>query len=190
MPVHQFENYAAKVRQAEKRVDQNATEAQRSALNARTGKLHIHGLDLVIEYPKGSIRRGTSQDGTSWQKRMHAIYGRIKRTTAKDGDAADFYLGEHPESQLVFVISQLTKDGELDEHKCVLGCRNYKEAKELYLKHYPKGWEDTGLGEIRMMTTPTFKKWLKSKCPVKNKTKTTKSAFVMNEIQIPSWFKL
>lgn len=190
MPEHKFEDYTTKVREAASRVDLTATEAQRKALNAKTGPVHIHGLDLVIEFPKGSIRRGTAADGTQWARKMAAHYGRIKRTKGHDDMAVDFYLGEHPESQLVFVISQLTKDGELDEHKCVLGCRNYKEAKELYLKHYPKGWEDTGLGEIRMMTTPTFKKWLKSKCPVKNKTKTTKSAFVMNEIQIPSWFKL
>ena len=172
--------YGKIVEEAAKRIDPNATSAQREALNFRHGHVHIHNLPIGVEWAKGDTRTGVDKDGKSWSRKMHAHYGRVKRTLGKDGDPVDVYIGDQPSSQIVFVISQLDSEGNLDEHKCILGTTNLAEAKKLYLSHYPDGWENERLGEIRMMVMPQFKKWLKSNAPVKNKS--SKKAFVFPEL--------
>lgn len=166
-----FSEYARRVSRANRQVHGTPTESQREAGNFRTGKLHLHGLDLRVEYARGGIRSGTSPDGTKWKRVMTCPYGRIKRTVGLDGEAVDFFLGAHPESQLVFVVSQLDSDGNLDEHKCVLGTRNVTEAKKTYLSNYPDGWGDERMGEIRGYYIGQFKDWLKTDAPRKNRTK-------------------
>jgi len=176
VPPPEFHKYLKKVVEAAKRVDTEATHAQREAGNARVGKIYFHGLQCSIEFPKGSLRKGIGADGKEWSRPMSAHYGRINRTMSPhDGDPVDFYLGEHPESQIVFVISQLTDRGDLDEHKCVLGTRNVAEAKKLYLDHYPSWWKEERLGEVRGYTMEQFKKWLASNNPVKHR-RVSKSA--------------
>lgn len=170
MPAAEYHTYARKVLTAARKTDTMATESQREAGNFAVGKVYAHGLELAIEYPKGSIRRGKGKDGKAWARVMSGHYGRINRTlSAHDGDPVDFFMGEHPESQIVFVVSQLTEEGNLDEHKCILGTRNVAEAKKLYLAHYPAGWADERMGEVRGYTMPQFKAWLKSNSPVKAK---------------------
>jgi hypothetical protein len=172
MPAPQFMQYVRKALHAARRADASASEAQREAGNSRVGKLYIHGLELSIEWPKGAVRKGTDSEGKSWTRPMHAHYGRINRTTSPhDGDHVDFYLGEHPDSQIVFVVDQLDKRGNLDEHKCIIGCKNVAEAKKLYLAHYPDWWKDDRMGEVRGCTMQQFKQWLASDNPVKNRTK-------------------
>lgn len=166
-----FSSYAKRVSRANRQVHGTPTESQREAGNFKTGKLHLHGLDLRIEYAKGGVRTGTSPDGTKWKRVMTCPYGRIKRTVGLDGEAVDFFLGAHPESQLVFVISQLDSDGNLDEHKCVLGTRNVTEAKKTYLSNYPDGWGDERMGEVRGYFVKQFRDWLKTDAPRKNRTK-------------------
>lgn len=170
MPPAAFHTYMSKVLRAARRVDAEATPAQRDGGNARVGKVYCHGIELAIEWPKGTMRKGVGQDGKEWSRPMRAHYGRINRTTSPhDGDPVDFYMGEHPQSQLVFVISQLNARGDLDEHKCVLGSTNVNEAKKIYLDHYPSWWKDERLGEVRGYTMEQFKKWLASDNPVKNR---------------------
>lgn len=166
-----FATYARRVSRANRQVHTTPTDAQREAGNFRAGKLHVHGLDLRVEYPAGGIRTGTSPDGSKWKRVMTCPYGRIKRTVGLDGEAVDFFMGPHPESQLVFVVSQLDTDGNLDEHKCVLGTRNVKEAKKLYLSNYPQGWAEERMGEVRGYFIGDFKKWLKTDAPRKNHNK-------------------
>jgi len=171
MPAADYHNYARKVETAARRVDLDATDAQREAGNARVGKAYVHGLELAIERPKGSVRTGTAADGTTWSRRMQAHYGRINRTVGRDGEAVDVFLGDHPKSQLVFVVSQLHADGNLDEHKCMLGYTCHPDAKAAYLAHYPDNWERTRLGEIRGMLMDEFKQWLVSDAPKKTPTR-------------------
>lgn len=171
MGFQDFSRYARRVSSACSDVDNNPTSAQRQALNYRHGKIHIHGLDIRVEYVRGGVRSGTSPDGRKWRRVMTCPYGRIKRTVGLDGEAVDVFIGSHPESQLCFVVSQLDKDGNLDEHKCVLGTRNLEEAKKLYLSNYPSGWENDHLGEIRGYFMPDFRKFLASNAPRKNRTK-------------------
>lgn len=139
------------------RVDVNPSDAQREANNARKGHITWKGLRITIENPKGSIRKGKGKDGTPWERKMAASYGYVKSTCGKDGDHVDVYLGDNLDSDVIFVVNQLKESGRFDEHKCILGCSSEKEAKELYLAHYPSNWK---CGPVTAMTIKQFKRWL------------------------------
>lgn len=120
-------------------------------------RLKIHGLTLVIEYPKGSVRTGEGVDG-SWSRRMKSHYGHIARTQSDaDGDAIDVFVGPKPEAELVFVMDQVDQSGAFDEHKVLLGWLTAEDAEAGYLANYPEGWK---AGELTAMTVPQFKNWL------------------------------
>lgn len=156
--IHQ---YLSKILDASKDVHPSPTQPQREAGNYAMGHVSIHGLNITIETAKDQIRTKVGKDGKSWSRKMHAHYGYVRGTHGKDGDHCDIFVGEHPQSQLVFVINQLKKDGSFDEHKIVLGCTNASDAKELYLKHYPKDWK--GFGSMKPMFMKQFKTWVFNK---------------------------
>lgn len=128
----------------------NPSDAQRAAGNYRKGKINFHGLTISIETPKGQKRK------PEW-KPLAAHYGYVNRTEGKDGDAVDVFLGPKLDSEIVFVVDQVTPGGRFDEHKCVLGVTSKKRAKQLYLANYPSGWK---CGPITAMTIEQFKAWL------------------------------
>src|SRR4029077_19977995 len=58
------------------------------------------------------------------------------------------------------IVDQVKPDGSFDEHKCLLGWTNAKDAWAGYLANYAPGW--MGCGAIRAATMPAFKAWLES----------------------------
>lgn len=109
----------------------------------------FRGLDLIIEWPKGSTRVGKDKDGKPWAREMSADYGYVPDTTAAgDREDLDVYVGPDEDSDKVFVVEQLTDEGEFDEFKVLLGFDTEKEAFEIYLKHYPEGWEESNVGDV------------------------------------------
>jgi N12 class adenine-specific DNA methylase len=156
-----------KITEAEKETDVNPTEAQKEAGNYKKGHVTVDGLDVTIEQPKGSVRRGKDADGKEWKSEMHNTYGYIKGTEGVDGDHIDIFLSDNPASGHVFVVDQVNpKTGEFDEHKVMYGFDSAEEAKQAYLSNYEKGWK--GLGDITEVTKEKFKKWVDSS---KRKTK-------------------
>lgn len=136
------------------------TEAQKEAGNYKKGKVRLHGLDISIENPKGSTRKGKDQDGKEWSSEMKHHYGDIKGTTGADGDSIDVFIGDKPESQKVFVVDQIDpKTGEFDEVKVMMGFDDAEAAKSGYLSNYDKDWK--GLGEITEASVEDFKAWTK-----------------------------
>ncbi|AFV85286.1 LPD38 domain-containing protein [Alteromonas mediterranea] len=136
------------------------TEAQKEAGNYKKGKVRLHGLDISIENPKGSTRKGKDQDGKEWSSEMKHHYGDIKGTTGADGDSIDVFIGDKPESQKVFVVDQIDpKTGEFDEVKVMMGFDDAEAAKSGYLSNYDKNWK--GLGEITEASVEDFKAWTK-----------------------------
>jgi hypothetical protein len=119
----------------------NPTMAQIEAGNYSKGIFRWNGLEIAIENPKGSVRRGVSASGREWERKMECHYGYFRRTMANDGDQLDVFIGKHPESDFVLVIKQVDADGKFDEFKVVVGCMNRKQAKKLYLANYPAGWK-------------------------------------------------
>ncbi|MCR9025535.1 hypothetical protein NW939_13025 [Aeromonas caviae] len=136
------------------------TEAQKEAGNYKKGHLTLQGLDIALENPKGSTRSGTDQDGRPWQSTMAHDYGYIKRTQGADGDHVDVFIGDKPESEMVYVVDQVDpKTGKFDEHKVMMGFADEQAARVGYLGNYEEGWQ--GLGAIKAMPVDAFKRWVK-----------------------------
>jgi rubrerythrin len=139
---------------------QPKSKEQAEAGNYPKGHTRMQGLDITIENLKGQYRQGTSADGTEWKTLMKHHYGYIKRTkSGADGDHVDVFIGPDTDSEMVFVVNQTNKGGKgFDEHKCMLGFTNEKDARKGYLANYEKGWD--GLGSITALTMDQFKKWV------------------------------
>ncbi|MBF1502343.1 hypothetical protein [Prevotella pallens] len=161
------EHQAQRTRKEEEaKVDTNPTEAQKEAGNYKKGHIKVDGLNVTIEQPKGSIRRGTDANGKQWESEMHNTYGYIRGTESVDGDHIDIFLSDNPAEGNVFVVDQVNKDGSFDEHKVMYGFSDMESAKRAYLSNYEEGWQ--GLGSITEVKKEDFKKWIDSS---KRKTK-------------------
>lgn len=145
---------------AEKDCEEPKSEEQARAGNYRHGHVKLHGLDITLETAKGMTRRGKDKSGTPWEIKMQHSYGYVKRTKSEaDEDHFDVFLGDHPESELVFVVDQYLGDS-FDEHKGIIGCLTKEEAKQTYLANYCDGWK--GCGDITSLTMPQFKEWVRT----------------------------
>ena len=161
---------ATEVEAARAEVDIDPTPAQKEAGNYKKGHLRLHGLNITLENPKGSIRSGADKDGKAWQTTMAHDYGYIKRTEGADGDHVDVFIGDQHASDMVYVVDQVDpKTGQFDEHKAMIGFADEQSAREGYLANYEPGWQ--GLGAIKAMPIEEFKDWL-------SKGDTTKPAVV------------
>lgn len=148
------------------RVETNPTEAQKEAGNYKKGHIKVDGMNITIEQPKGSIRRGKDASGKEWESEMHNTYGYIRGTEGVDGDHIDIFLSDNPNEGNVFVVDQVNKDGSFDEHKVMYGFADKESARQAYLSNYEDGWQ--GLGNITEVSKEEFKKWIDSS---KRKTK-------------------
>ena len=150
-----------KIAEERSKVNTNPSDAQKEAGNYRMGHVKIDGMDVTIENPKGSIRKGRDADGKEWQSEMHNDYGYIRSTKAVDNDHIDIFLSDVPEHGNVYVIDQVDpKTGKFDESKVMYGFSSEQEARDAYLSNYEKGWK--GLGKITEVTKEEFKKWIDS----------------------------
>jgi hypothetical protein len=147
--------------QAAEEADTEPTPAQIEAGNYEKGHVNIQGLDISIENPKGSVRRGVDRQGHPWETVMQNHYGYIRRTKDRDGDQVDVFLGSDPESERVFVVNQLTPATKrFDEHKAMVGFNNRDEATAAYRANYEPGWR--GMGNVVEFSMDGFKNWLKN----------------------------
>ncbi|MGU5731430.1 LPD38 domain-containing protein [Aeromonas jandaei] len=151
---------AQQIEAARAEVAPEPTEAQKEAGNYKKGHLTLQGLDIALENPKGSTRSGTDQDGKAWQSTMAHDYGYIKRALGADGDHVDVFIGDRPDSEMVYVVDQVDpKTGKFDEHKVMMGFADEQAARDGYLANYEKGWK--GLSAIKAMPVEEFKRWVK-----------------------------
>lgn len=138
------------------------TQAQKEAGNYKKGHVRVHGLDISVENPRGSVRKGVDESGRPWETEMRAHYGYIKGSVGADKDHVDVFLGERPEDGPVYVVDQVDPStGKFDEHKVVMGAGSADEARDIYLSNYEAGWQ--GLGAITEMDVDEFKGWVYSK---------------------------
>ncbi len=108
---------------------------------------HYDGLDLVIEWPAGSVRTGKSKKtGKQWEMPMHAHYGRIKGTMSPDGEDLDFFMNPDAEpNSKVYVIHCMRPGGSLyDEDKVMLGYATKRAAISGWKQHY--SWDPSMFG--------------------------------------------
>jgi N12 class adenine-specific DNA methylase/predicted RNA methylase len=139
------------------------TQAQKEAGNYKLGHARIGGLDISIENPAGSDRKGVDKGGKQWSVRMQSHYGYIKGTVGRDKDHIDVFVKPGTETLTdaapVFVVDQVGPDGKWDEHKVMLGFNAQAEAEQGYLDNYSDGWK---LGPVTETTLGEFKQWLET----------------------------
>ena len=138
------------------------TDGQKEAGNYKKGEpFTLHGLRVVIENPKDSVRSGTDENGNAWKNTMGAHYGDIKGTKGADGDALDVFVGENPESETVWVIDQVDPQlRSFDEHKIMLGFASEADARQAYLSSYEEGWD--GIGDMSEVAVSDLKEWIEN----------------------------
>ncbi|QOV06224.1 minor head protein [Burkholderia phage Maja] len=123
-------------------------------------KMKMNGRILRIENPRGTVRSGISQTGDAWSINMPHHYGFISGVNGYDGDELDCFVGPNTASKKVFVVNQKDKEGNFDEHKCMLGFDDVEQAKEAYLSAFRPGWD--GLESIHEMDWNMFDSWMNS----------------------------
>lgn len=138
------------------------TPAQKEAGNYKVGRLALGGLDISIENPAGSERKGMDEDGNPWSVTMKSHYGYIRGTVGRDKDHIDVFVKPGTETlegtAPVFVVDQVNPDGSFDEHKVMLGYGSQREAEAAYLENYTEGWK---LGPVSSTMFGEFKQWLR-----------------------------
>ncbi len=138
------------------------TPAQKEAGNYKVGRLALGGLDISIENPAGSERKGMDEDGNPWSVTMKSHYGYIRGTVGRDKDHIDVFVkpgtGTLEGTAPVFVVDQVNPDGSFDEHKVMLGYGSQREAEAAYLENYSEGWK---LGPVSSTMFGEFKQWLR-----------------------------
>lgn len=146
------------LRRAINQTHTHPTPSQCDAGNYAKGTFQFRpGLTIKIENPEGTTRSGTDKSGKKWSQVMKNTYGYFQRTEGKDGDPVDVFLGPDLDSDVVAVIDQEI-DGKFDEHKVVIGIKGEKQAREVYLSNYEKGWK---CGPITMTSVEGLKTWLR-----------------------------
>lgn len=124
--------------------------------------LEVHGIEVVIENPKGSVRSGVGKSGEKWEAKLAAHYGYIRKMTGGDGEPLDCFIGPDPESQNVSIIFQIDPEtGAPDEEKVLFGYDDMLQALGDYLASYSDppevAWKR--IGRIEEMSMEAFKRW-------------------------------
>ena len=142
--------------------DLNPTEAQKKSGNYKKAHITVSGMDVSIENPVGSVRRGTDEDGKAWEHEMKSHYGYFLKTEGKDGDHIDAFIKEGIPTDwngTVFAIDQINpKTGAFDETKVMIGYETPEEAKAAYMENYDADWK--GFSAITPVSLEGFKQWL------------------------------
>ncbi|RZN09626.1 hypothetical protein CWO91_16490 [Bradyrhizobium genosp. SA-3] len=155
------------VDKAAEKTNTSPTEAQKEAGNYAKATVKWHGMEIAIENPKGSVRKGKDANGKEWSVEMPDHYGYVKRSEGADGDQVDVYMGPHPDSDHVFVIHQQDFNGKFDEHKAMLGYTSNADALQAYDRAFSDGRGFERIKDIEIMTAQEFKDWVRSDKPKK-----------------------
>ena len=146
---------------AETEEQQGGGNAEDEALSPSKSSLNYHGLPIIIETPKGAIRRG-GHNGKTWEAVMAADYGYIADTWSAEGrgEELDCFVGPHRDSAKVFVIDQRDLEtGQFDEHKTMIGYDDKVSAVSDYLASYDSRGAERIMA-VTAMTLDEFKAWL------------------------------
>ena len=121
----------------------------------------IHGLDVVIETPKGYERHGKDEKGKPWHQTMPYDYGYFPGTKGNDGDSLDAALGPESDGRVYVIDQSVLGDPEkFDEHKAFLNWPSAEAALDAFHQGHHKA------KDVFMNCTPMsvndFKEWLKT----------------------------
>ncbi len=111
-------------------------------------EFNFRGLDICIEWPKGTVRKYRSDGVLKDGKTMKADYGYFKNTITEDKEELDCYVGTH-QSDKVFLLMQKPTPWDIQqglnepEEKYMLGFRSSEEAKTAYMGSMPSKFFDS-----------------------------------------------
>lgn len=88
----------------------------------------VSGIKVHIEQLPGEQRNGST---------MAVGYGEVIGTMGADGEPFDVYVGQNKTAPMVYVIDQLDADGEVDEHKAMVGFDTAEDAAHAYVMQLP-----------------------------------------------------
>jgi hypothetical protein len=134
------------------------TPEQLRSGNYLKGRVTVHGLNIAIETPAGTRRFG-KEDGKPWSVICMAHYGDLSGTKGADGDPLDVFVGPWPESQAVYAVNRLSKDGSFDEVKLLICFPDEQAAITAYTNSYERGHER--IGSVVRCTIDQLKWWIK-----------------------------
>lgn len=140
------------------------TEAQIASGNYKKHHIRLHGLDIAIENPKGSVRKGVDPVTKKvWSVTMPCEYGEFKRVPGADGDNLDVFIGPNESSERIFIIDQRDINNfNYDETKCIMGVDTLEEARELYAQSFSDGKGLMRIMSLSEVQLPEFNHWLKT----------------------------
>ena len=132
-----------------------------SGITAAGEMMRLHGVEVVIENPKGSVRRGVKPDGSTWEAVLAADYGFVRgHGDGGDGDPLDCFVGPERGSERVFAIKQIDpRTREIDEWKVLFGYSTILRALADYVASYSDdAWGR--VGAVFEMSIEEFKRWV------------------------------
>jgi hypothetical protein len=90
--------------------------------------IEYRGLRIGLQFLPGDVRHG---------RKLRIGYGHIQKHKGTDGMALDCYVGANLDSDRIYVVSQLTQDGDFDEEKVMIGFSSMLDAQQAYLSAMP-----------------------------------------------------
>lgn len=115
-----------------------------------------YDLDVVIETPRGTIRRGYG-----WAVVLPYDYGYIRGTLAPDGEPVDCLIGRDFSSQEVYLIDQVKLGTKVpDEPKVMFAYPDLKHAMIDFLLGYSDNRGPDRIGKVTHYLIDEFKKLL------------------------------
>lgn len=127
------------------------TEEPAHAKAADSVPLTAHGFPIEIEARMGEERYGG---------KLPAHYGNIVGTRSAEGDkeAMDCFLNP-ADSEKIFVIDGYLPDGTFDEHKCMFGYADGKDALQDFTEYYKS--IDGRTGKVHFVSARDLRRWLR-----------------------------
>lgn len=110
-------------------VEHDPSDAKKAAGNYKKGHIRLYGLDVTIENPKLSVRRGKD-----WAVPMRHHYGYFRRTKGMDGDHVDCVIGPDVEQATHAYVIRIP-----DEEKYMLGFTDAVAARHAFDDMYQPG---------------------------------------------------
>lgn len=130
--------------------DDNDTEKSIPEPDPVKKNIDVHGINIGVEFPKGSVR---TYDNSDYKTPMHADYGRISGTESDNDEMClDCYVGPDRDNETVYRVRQLKKNGDFDEFKYMIGYPDKKAAVLSYKMHMPE-WM---YGGVKTLDLPSF----------------------------------
>lgn len=118
----------------------------------------LHGIPIVVESAKGTIRRGRDADGRDWESVQPADYGYIRRAPSAEGltEWLDCMIGDDRENEDFHVVDGYDPLGGFDEHKVMAAFSSRQRALECYHDAYNDGRR---AGGITTMSADELRAW-------------------------------